>query len=405
MINKGFEKYKIENKNNKNNHLIELINKLNNRMDSLEKENLYLKNEISEIKNNKSEICIKQFKKLEKELLSDIKNYIKNEISKLEIQNLIKEIKSMKRTMNIFHYNTFYLKHTKTIKNHLNNINKISLFPNGNIISVSSDKSIKIYDQNFSLINNIENAHDDCIRYISILDNENFITCSDDKSLKIWKKNSKKNNTFELLETISNAHKDRIDKVIYLKSKKKIISCSDDSTIKIWEKAKNKYQCINTILNTDSCYISSILEIPDKNLLISGGGDGVIIWDIINYKKIKLINNAFCSCWNAMKKFDEERIIVGGGYNGIMKVININDGIVVKDIKNYSKCWGILVIDNGVFFTGGEDKAIRIYRIDNYENISIIKNAHDSDINGFCFIKDGLIVSYSHDKNIKIWIY
>ena len=106
-----------------------------------------------------------------------------------------------------------------------------------------------------------------------------------------------------------------------------------------------------------------------------------------------------------MKKFDEERIIVGGGYNGIMKVININDGIVVKDIKNYSKCWGILVIENGVFFTGGEDKAIRIYRIDNYENITIIKNAHDSDINGFCFIKDGVIVSYSHDKNIKIWIY
>ena len=403
MIKKEIEKHKIEIKNNKNNNLIELINKLNNRMDSLEKENINLKNEISEIKKNKSEVWIKQFKKLEKELLSDIKNYIKNSISQLEIQNLIKEIKSMKRTMNIFHYNTFYLKQTKTIKNHTNNINKISLFPNGNIISVSSDKSIKIYDENFSLINNIENAHDDCIRYISILDNENFITCSDDKSLKIWKKNIK-NKIFELFETISNAHKDRIDKVIYSKSKK-IISCSDDSTIKIWEKAKNKYQCINTILNSDSCYITSILEIPDKNLLISGGGDGVIIWDIINYKKIKFINNTFCSCWNAMKKFDEERIIVGGGYNGIMKVININDGIVVKEIKNYSKCWGILVIDNGVFFTGGEDKAIRIYRIDNYENITIIKNAHDSDINGFCFIKDGVIASYSHDKKIKIWIY
>ena len=106
-----------------------------------------------------------------------------------------------------------------------------------------------------------------------------------------------------------------------------------------------------------------------------------------------------------MKKINDERIIVGGGFDGIMKVIDINEGKVIKEIKNYSKCWGILVIDNGVFFTGGEDKAIRIYRVDNFENIITIHNAHDSDINGFCFIKDGLIASYSYDKTIKIWSY
>ena len=392
-------KLKNTDKITNNNNLLELINKLNYRMNNLEKENDTLKSEIMEIKKNTEKI-----EKIEESLL-EINNYIKilNLNLKLETEKIMKEIKLIKRKINIFHHNTFSLNKIKTIKNHSNNINKISLFPNGNIISVSSDKSIKIYDQNFLLINNIENAHDNCIRYISILDNENFITCSDDKSIKLWKKNNKKN-IFYQLEKISNAHKDRIDKVIF-SSNKKIISCSDDSTIKLWEKTDKSYQCVITISNADSYYITSILEIAEKNILISGGDDGIIIWDMINFKKIKFIINAFCSCWNALKKINDERIIVGGGFDGIMKVIDINEGKVIKEIKNYSKCWGILVIDNGVFFTGGEDKAIRIYRVDNFENIITIHNAHDSDINGFCFIKDGLIASYSYDKTIKIWSY
>ena len=65
---------------------------------------------------------------------------------------------------------------------HCNNapITSVSIFPSGNIISTSADKSIIIYDIFFNILQNIQNAHDDCITYVEIKDENNFITCSYD---------------------------------------------------------------------------------------------------------------------------------------------------------------------------------------------------------------------------------
>ena len=43
----------------------------------------------------------------------------------------------------------------KLIKTHNENITSLSIFPSGNLISVSSDKSIKIFDINFNVLQNI----------------------------------------------------------------------------------------------------------------------------------------------------------------------------------------------------------------------------------------------------------
>ena len=47
-----------------------------------------------------------------------------------------------------------------SIKPHNKAINQVSIFPNGNIISVSSDQSINIYNPNLIIIQRIIDAHD-----------------------------------------------------------------------------------------------------------------------------------------------------------------------------------------------------------------------------------------------------
>ena len=74
----------------------------------------------------------------------------------------------------------------KSINDHKDAIYSVSMFPSGKMISVSNDKSIKIYDINFNLIENIENAHDWGIIYVEIIDENNFITCSFDHTIKTW---------------------------------------------------------------------------------------------------------------------------------------------------------------------------------------------------------------------------
>ena len=294
----------------------------------------------------------------------------------------------------------YNIKLIKTIKAHNNWINSIKLFPSGNIISVSNDKSIKIYDFNLKLLQSIKNAHDDYITSLDIKDENNFVTCSWDHNIKTWIKTK---NKFKLNQILKNTHSDWINQVQYYLNEN-LISCSNDCTIKIWEENNKKYQ-IQTILNV-SDWVGSILILEDKNILITSGYDGTKFWNINNFELIINFSNINCGYKNALKRIDEDRIIVGGDDDEIMIIISIKERKIIKQIQNGFKCWGICIIEElGLFLIGGVSKDIKIYRSDNYECITIIKDAHNDNILGISQLNNGLILSYGKDKIIKVWSF
>ena len=249
-------------------------------------------------------------------------------------------------------------------------ITSVSIFPSGNIISTSADKSIVIYDIFFNILQNIKNAHDKWIDYVEIKDENNFITCSLDKSIILW---NKKNNEFKINKIIKNAHDDAIIKVIYC-SNNNLISCSWDKTIKIW-KENNNYENIKILKHSD--WISSLLLLEDKNILISSGRDGTKLWnynEINNISLIKEFKETFCESNQGLCRLNDDIIIVRGKYGTSLKLISILKKEIIKTIRNPFYCWGIsLIEDKGIFLVGGESKEIRIYRNDNYECIQEIK--------------------------------
>ena len=178
----------------------------------------YLKEENSDLKKNNIELN-KRIKLIEEEKINkDNKiNEMEKRIEKLE--------KYHKPKIQLTSCN---LKNTKSIQPHNDWINSISCFPSGNIITVSNDKSINIYDINLNILQRIENAHDKGIIYIEIKDENNFITCSKDKNIKLWIKNNKE---FRINKIIKNAHENKINKIIYC-SNGNLISCSSDKNIK-----------------------------------------------------------------------------------------------------------------------------------------------------------------------------
>ena len=232
----------------------------------------------------------------------------------------------------------------KTIIGHKKQINLILTFPSGNIIAVSNDKSINIYDINLNIIQNIENAHENIIFGISIQNENNFITCSDDLSIKIWIKRRiiKFNiNKFFLYGVIYNAHTDRIYNISYT-LKGNIISCSGDKTIKIWERKKNRrYQLITIIQN--SWVIFSILLLEDKDILISSEVNGLSFYNVKSIELLFIIKETCCNFWNSLKRIDEDRIILGG-LNLLMNIISIKERKIIRKIKNEFQTWGILTI-------------------------------------------------------------
>ena len=348
------------------------IEKLNNKIDLIEKENIN--------------------KKKENELL---KTEIKQNETKIE------EITSKIKILEKYHSNEKYIniKNKKSIKLHDNIINTISKFPSGNIISVSTDQSIKIYDINLNTIQHIKNAHENSITYVDVKNEDNFITCSCDKNIKTW---IKKENKFELNKIIKKAHKDDINKVIYSHNNN-IISCSDDKTIKIWEenKKENKYQ-LKTIIKHLYC-IFSILLLEDKNILISSGLEGTKFWNFNNLELIFYIKETYCGSWNSLSRFDDDKIIVPKKNPNSIEIISLLQKKIVKNINFKYECFGIKVIrDKGIFLLGGNNKIINVYNINNYQCIQEI-NLHKNNISGFSVLKNGLVLSYSNDNTFIIF--
>ena len=364
---------------------------------------------IDEIKN------LKESNKELEETIYDIEKKQKKEINIIEKNNNIlkNEKKNIINKTNIFEkdnsninkLNNFYLKFIDSINPHDNIINLISSFPSGNIISISSDKSIKIYDNNFNIIQNILNQRDSNIIYFSIKDENNFATCSLNNKIKTWKKNRIKNQyLFTLNKIINKAHDYLINQIKYCLNGN-IISCSEDQTIKIWEENNyNEYQCVTILINDIG--IHSILLLEDKNILISSGYNGTKFWNLNNYEFIIYIKDAICKLNKSLKRIDKNRIIVGGNDDGIIKIISINERKIIKEIKNGFLCLTICVLENKkLFITGGFSREIKIYNTNNYECIQIINNAHNDEIYGINKLKNDIIVSYGEDKIIKIWTF
>ena len=153
---------------------------------------------------------------------------------------------------------------TKLIKNK-DAVNTIGVVSYNEIISVSSDKSITVFDKFFHIFQKIENAHNSIIFDISLKDKNNFATCSGDKSIKTWKKSE--DGKYKLNISINDIHEDDIHKIIYLEDNT-IISGSKDQKIKILNFNNNEYHCNTIIDQNDKIY--SLLYL-DENLLISSG--------------------------------------------------------------------------------------------------------------------------------------
>ena len=321
-------------------------------------------------------------------------------MNKSEIEIIKKKIKKKNQLVKC------NLQNTTVIQAHDSYITSILNFPSGNFISLSWDKSIKIFDKSFRTIQHIRKAHDGWVRSVAIENDNFFITCSLDKSIKSW---IKIKNEFKNHQTINNAHNADINKIL-LSSNGYLISCSDDRKIKIWEKKfDNKYELKIFLEHKDQIF--SILLIEDKNRFISSGNYETNLWDfninnLNNIKLIKLFDDTYCECRNVLNRMDEDKFIIGGKDKKSLKIISISKEVILYTISIPFQCLGIRTIyDKGVFFVGGYGRDLLIFRCDNYEMIQKVNNAHKKYIEGITELCTGMIATHGWDNTIKIWSF
>jgi WD40 repeat protein len=283
---------------------------------------------------------------------------------------------------------------------HNNCICSIALLPNGNIITASDDRTLKIWNlETLSCIQTLEEVA--CVKSVIILPDNKLAYCTlngyvfirdttnDNKIITTLNLGSyeylnnllllsnghlactgRRRNLFpviildyfteRIVMELTKSFDDWLLTLVNLTGNK--FACSSMETITIWD--NKEYNCLKTLTRHES-WIYALVYIEKENRLLSGSFKGEIrVWDLTTYECIRTIYEAH--------------------YKGI-------------------RC--LLYLPNGYFASGCSwNKDIKIWDLKNYECINTL-SGHKNVITSLLLLKDNRIVSASNDKTTIIWSY
>ena len=231
--------------------------------------------------------------------------------------------------------------------NQLKNLNLILSFENNSI------KIIKIDNKNYSIVQDIQNAHVNLINFIIELSNKNFVTSCFDGSVKFWGLNANNQyiKKFKIME----------EKYVYnvLETKKnEIVYDIGDSSIKFFNyNTKQKIKEFNNLVL--SGFYLGIRIILIKNFVLVGGNKKIYLFDVNSYNLIKEIN--YIGLINSLINFNDNSIIIGEE-TGNVSLFNLNNN--KNNVLNNAHKGRIRAIlyYNNYLITGGDDFILKIWK-------------------------------------------
>ena len=184
--------------------------------------------------------------------------------------------------------------------------------------------------------------------------NGNIISCSYDKTIKIWAEIL--NNEYQSITILT--HLNAVCSIMLLEDKNYLISSGEDGNY-LWNlnNFEKKYQFFGTFGQ-----YSNQLQRFDKNRFITGGINDIFIIVNINYTVYFENIYEFTSCI----VIEDKGIFLISSYN-MIKVYNINDYKCIQNIKctHNGKINGFVQLRKGIIASYGEDNIINIWYINN----------------------------------------
>ena len=291
-------------------------------------------------------------------------------------------------------------------KNHSDHIYCIAILNNKRLVSGGYDSKIIVYDKNYTHPELEINEHGAAVTSLIVSSNGNLISSSCDKTLKIFKieENSDKTRIFLnyfVLQTINTTH---INNIIHVRelSTKRLVSCSLDTQLNFYSPQNNNYSLESTIDVSKSVY--NILEVPNYQLCVAFA-DELKLFDLSKRKFIKELKDiGSYTDWvndNLCLLNQNYLSICGNNYIYIVDLVQFK---LINKVETKSNNICLYYWDNKLII-GTNNGMIQEYKVNdmNLSKISFKEKCHQNHIWQILKDEEGNIISCSHDNYIKVW--
>ena len=333
-------------------------------------------------------------------------NELTNEIKNLKIENfeIKKQLNNLNQTKD-FSLSAINLK--KEVK-YSDYIFCLATLNDNRIASGCRDGLINIYKPNYDLDFQIK-EHSGRVFYLFTHSNGNLISCSYDKTIKVFSFLDDDNN-YKCIQTISN-HRSAVFKVIEI-HEEKILSISADKTIKIFNKENNdEFTYEKTIKCNDIS--EDVVLCLDKEIATASHSESI---HFFNYEFAEEENNSpimeiKVTGWNNVLKVLNENLFVCG-FGGIY-LINLNTKDIIKKyeftdkLSNFEDLKFCLItnIKNKFIFGDNEGGLMLCEFNEKTKKLTYneYKKIHESWIRTLLLRKEDIFITAGNDCKMKIW--
>jgi len=228
---------------------------------------------------------------------------------------------------------------------------------------------------------------------VLLLDNGQFMTCSGDKTIRIW------NFDESFPEKVCIGHTACVYSAIKLRNGK-LCSVSDDKTIKIWD--VNQAICEKTFTGHLG-YVRAVVEAPN-DILISGGHNEIRFWNLTASKNeinlARTLSNKG-TCLAIILLNNEEMACTSNNNINVFKIYG-SDVPVAKLIGHTSPiCDLLLHSDRQRIVSSSDDNTIKIWCLQNGSCLLTFEG--DAYAYKMVWFKENIVVTTYDSGQIKFW--
>lgn len=276
----------------------------------------------------------------------------------------------------------------------------------GRIAAACLYPKILIYNASTLKTDMVIEGHGNAVKSLCQLPNGNLISCSYDKRIKIWLLLSK---TYQCLFTIYDTYE--LKHIVLLSENRLASMYKEKGVIKIWkitEPYKDDHP-IKEMFYQGKSIVNYIYYVKNKDMLISGGDNCTLYtWNLKTYQSVTNIKTKYIML-KCVREIDSDRIIIGG-YLRII-IVNLKTLLLEKEFFfDNTEFFHIEMINSMIILRDGKSVLcgcsygyLMLFDIET-KKYDIFKTEHTKIVD-MINVNNYVIATCAEDKTIKLWKY